>query len=193
MNRRPFLTGLTGLLGLVLASPARPQQQPDSAALLARQRDAMKALMHLDGTWRGSAKIHLPGGVKDLVQTERVGPMLDGSIRVIEGRSYNADGRTEFNAFAVLRFDVASGRYRISTNALGHAGEFDLEPRPDGFVWRVVSGPVTIRHSAVVKDGRWDELSERLMDGQPPVKLAELSLRRLGDTDWPAAGAVPAR
>lgn len=190
MNRRPFVTGL---LGLLLAHPVLAQQPPDTAALLARQRDAMKALAQLDGTWRGSAKIHLPGGVKELTQTERVGPMLDGAIKVIEGRGYGADGRTEFNAFAVVRYDVASGRYRMNSNAQGHAGDFEFEARPDGFVWRMVFGPVTIRHTAVVKDGRWDELSERLMDGQPPVKLAELSLRRLGDTDWPAAGAVPPR
>ncbi len=189
MNRRPFLTSL---LGLWLATPARAQQ-PDTAALLARQREAMKALAHMDGTWRGSAKIHLPGGVKELTQTERVGPMLDGAIKVIEGRSYNAEGRTEFNAFAVVRYDVAAGRYRMNSHAQGQAGDFEFEPRPDGFVWRVVFGPVTIRHTAVVKDGRWEELSERLMDGQPPVKLAELSLRRLGDGDWPAAGAVPPR
>lgn len=190
MTRRPLLTAL---LGLTLATGAFAQQ-PDTAALLARQRDAIKALAHLDGTWRGSAKITLPGGVtKELVQTERVGSMLDGGIKVIEGRGYNPDGRTEFNAFAVVRYDVASGRYRMNSHAQGHAGDFEFEARPDGFVWRMVFGPVTIRHTAVVKDGRWEEISERLMDGQPPVRTAELSLRRVADTDWPAAGAVPLR
>ncbi len=186
----PAATAL--LLALSAAVGGALAQQPDTAALLARQREALKSVAMLDGTWRGSMKLHQPGGaVRELVQTERVGPMLDGSIRAIEGRSYGPDGRTEFNAFAIVSFDVASGRHRLHSHALGHAGDFEFEPRPDGFVWRVVMGPVTIRHSAVVKDGRWEELSERLIEGQPPAKLVELSLRRVADTDWPAAGAVP--
>ena len=183
----------TLLLGLALAGGAAAQQ-PDTAALLARQREALQTLALIDGSWRGSMKLYQPGGaVRELVQTERVGPMLDGSIRVIEGRSYGEGGRTEFNAFAIVSFDVASGRYRLHSHAMGHAGDFDFEPRPDGFVWRVVYGAITIRHSAVVKDGRWEEVSERLADGQPPVKLVEMSLRRVADTDWPAAGAVAPR
>lgn len=179
------------LLTLAGAAGTAQARQPDTAALLARQREALKVLSMLDGTWRGSMKLHGPGGaVRELVQTERVGPMLGGSIRVIEGRSYGPDGRTEFNAFAIVSFDVASGRFMLRSHAQGHAGDFEFEPRPDGFVWRVVMGPVTIRHSAVVKDGRWEELSERLVKGQPPAMLVELSLRRLADTDWPAAGAV---
>jgi hypothetical protein len=184
---------LTALLGLALAGSAAAQQ-PDSAALLARQRDAMQPLALLDGSWRGSMKLFQPGGAtREMVQTERVGPLLDGSIRVIEGRSYGADGRTEFNAFAIVSFDVQSGRYRLHSHAQGRSGDFDFEPRPDGFVWRVVFGAITIRHTAVVKDGRWDEVSERLVDGQPPVKMVELSLRRVADTDWPAVGAVAPR
>ena len=181
-------------LALTATFGAQAQGQPDTATLLAAQGQAMAPLAMLDGTWRGSLKLFQPGGaVRELVQTERVGPMLDGSIKVIEGRSYGADGRTEFNAFAIVSFDVASARYQFHSHALGHAGDFDFEARPDGFVWRVVMGPVTIRHAAVVKDGRWDEVTERLAEGQPPVKLVELSLRRIGDTDWPAAGAVAPR
>lgn len=191
MNLRIPSCLLPALLALTTAA-ALAQSPPDTAALLARQREAIKALAHLDGTWRGSARLYLPGGaVKELTQTERVGSLLEGSIKLIEGRSYNADGRTEFNAFAVVSFDAASGRYQIDAHAQGHAGRFEFEPRPDGFAWRMVFGPVTIRHVAVVKDGRWDEVSERLMQGQPPVKISELALRRVGDTDWPAAGAVP--
>jgi len=191
MNRRSIFVPL---LFLALAAPVAAQQPPDTTALMARQREALRALAPLDGQWRGSMKLYLPGGtVREMVHTERVGPMLDGSVRMIEGRSYDAEGRTAFNAFATMFFDVAAGRYRIHATAQGHSGEFDLEPRPDGFVWRTVFGPVTIRHTAVVKDGRWEELSERLADGQPPVKLVEMSLRRVGDTDWPAAGAVPMR
>ena len=42
--------------------------------------------------WRGPAVIHAPQGRRTSTQTERVGPMLGGSIRLIEGQGYAADG-----------------------------------------------------------------------------------------------------
>jgi len=181
-------------LALTATFGAQAQGQPDTATLLAAQGQAMAPLAMLDGTWRGSARLYLEGGkTRELVQTERVGPMLGGSVKVIEGRSYGAEGQVEFNALAIVSFDPQSGRYTLHAQAQGRAGDFNFEPRPDGFVWTVKMGPVTIRHSTVVQGGRWEEVTERLMDGQPPTRLLEMSLRRLGDSDWPAAGAVPMR
>src|SRR3954468_15993891 len=65
------------------------------------QRTALQPLAIFDGTWRGPAQVLRPEGWMTITQTERVGPMLDGSLRVIEGRGYGADGRMQFNAFAV--------------------------------------------------------------------------------------------
>jgi hypothetical protein len=36
-------------------------------------------------------------------------------------------------------------------------------------------------------------VGERIAQGQPPLRVVELNLRRVGDTDWPGAGAVPMR
>jgi len=52
---------------------------------------------------------------------------------------------------------------------------------------------VTVRHVAVIEGDRWTETGERVLPGQPPVRTFEMTLRRIGPTDWPAAGAVPAR
>ena len=50
----------------------------------------------MDGTWRGPAWTLLPSGEKhELTQTERVGSMLDGSIKVIEGRGYEVKPTTD--------------------------------------------------------------------------------------------------
>jgi len=178
--------------GLLLGASAHAQH--DMAALQAAQRQAMQPLAKLDGTWRGTAKVSLDGGgIKELVQTERIGSMLDGTIKVIEGRGYGPDGKTEFNAFAIVSFSPHSGKYNFHSHAQGQAGDFAFEPRPDGFVWIIRYGNVTIRQTAVIKDGTWHEVGERLVEGQPPVKTVELRLTRVGDTDWPAAGAVPQR
>lgn len=37
------------------------------------------------------------------------------------------------------------------------------------------------------------EVGDRMMTGDAPVRFIEMDLTRLGDTDWPAAGAVPPR
>lgn len=169
-------------------------QAPDTAALQAAQRQAMGALAAMDGLWRGSARLTLPGGgQRELVQTERIGPMLGGTVKVIEGRGYGPDDRLEFNAFAVVSFAPATGRYRMHSHAQGMAGDFDFEARADGFAWTMKFGPVTVRHVAVIEGDRWTETGERLVPGQPPLRTIEMTLRRVGTTDWPAAGAVPAR
>lgn len=178
---------------MALAGPAAAQA-PDSAALQAGQRLAMASLVAMDGLWRGSARVTLPGGgQRELVQTERVGPMLGGSVKVIEGRGYGPDGQLEFNAFAVVSFSPATGRYRMHSYAQGMEGDFDFEARADGFAWTMSFGPVTVRHVAVIEGDTWTETGERLLPGQAPVRTIEMRLRRIGATDWPAAGAPPAR
>jgi hypothetical protein len=96
------------LIGLVLitagmALSVLSQGRPDSASLIASQRDAMKQFALMDGVWRGPAWTILPSGEKhNITQTERIGPFLDGSIKVIEGRGYNADGSVGFNPFGII-------------------------------------------------------------------------------------------
>jgi hypothetical protein len=34
------------------------------------------------------------------------------------------------------------------------------------------------------------EIGERIVPGGEPVRFFEMTLKRIGDTDWPAAGAV---
>jgi len=167
---------------------------PDSAALMAAQRQAMQPLAIFDGIWRGPARVTTPDGQTiALTQTERVGGFLGETVKVIEGRGYAPDGSSPFNALAVLSYAPQTGRYNFHSYAQGYAGDFPLEVRPDGFTWTIQAGPARLRYTATVKDGVWVEVGERLVDGQPPVKTFEMELRRVGTTDWPAAGAVAPR
>ena len=52
----------------------------------------MARLAYLDGVWRGPAWSLTPQGRREMIQTERIGPFLGGSVRVMEGRGYTADG-----------------------------------------------------------------------------------------------------
>jgi len=173
------------------APPAAAQGPPDPAATLAAQRAAMAPLARLDGVWRGPAWTLLPSGRHEITQTERIGPFLDGTVKVIEGRGYDASGAVTFNAFGTISFDPATRAYTLHSYAQGRSGDFVLTPTAAGYVWELPAGPMTIRYTAVIKDGAWREVGDRIMPGREPVRFFEMNLRRVGDTDWPAAGAVP--
>ena len=167
------------------------QGRPDSATLIKAQRDAMAPLAFMDGVWRGPAWTMLPSGEKhNIIQTERIGPFLDGSVKVIEGRGYNPDGSVGFNAFGTISFNPATRVYTLHSYALGNVGDFALNRTADGYVWEIPAGPMTIRYTAVIKDGAWREVGDRIMPGKDPVRIFDMNLKRIGDTNWPAAGAV---
>jgi hypothetical protein len=184
---------LTILVSLLAASAAAAQgRPPDTAALLAAQKKALAPFSYMDGVWRGKAWTILPTGEKhDITQTERIGPFLDGTVKVFEGRGYDADGKVSFNAFGTLSYDVAKQTYSIRSHAMGMSGDFSFKPNADGFVWEIAAGPVTIRYTATVKNGKWREVGDRIMPGKDPVRFFEMNLERVGDTSWPAGGAIP--
>ena len=49
---------------------------------------------------------------------------------------------------------------------------------------------MTIRYSADVKDGVLHEVGERVLPGKRPVQFFQMDVRRVGNTDWPNAGAI---
>jgi hypothetical protein len=158
---------------------------------MASQKAAMAKFAMLDGAWRGAALIQERGGALNLTQTERVGPMLGGTIRVIEGRAYEADGRSSFNAFAVISYEPDRDAYDFHTYSEGRVGTFPIRLTADGFTWELAAGPAIIRYTATVTGDTWRQIGERLMPGRPPQRIFEMTLTRLGDTDWPATTPVP--
>lgn len=189
MARRQVL--IFGLLFLQITAAAFGQTPSDPKALISAQREAMSPLSWMNGEWRGPAWTILPSGQKhEVTQTERIGPFLDGSIKVIEGRSYDAAGNVGFNAFGIISYDVAKKAYMLHSYAQGRVGDFVLTPTADGYVWEIPAGPATIRYTAVLKDGVWRESGDRIVAGKEPVRFFEMTLKRVGDSTWPAAGAM---
>src|SRR5258705_11843873 len=136
--------------GMSLAALGQVQQDP--ATLIAAQRDAMVPLAFMDGVWRGPAWAILPSGQKHTVtQTERIGPFLDGSVKVIEGRGYEPDGRGGFNAFGTLSYNPATRVYTLHSHAQGYVGDFTIKLTADGYGWEIPAGPRTIRYPCVLK------------------------------------------
>ena len=188
---RAVKTLATAIL-LTAAVACSAQDRPDPAAIMAAQREAMAPLAFMDGVWRGPASTTLPSGDKHhITQTERIGPLLGGAVKVIEGRGYEADGRTSFNALGIISYDVARKAYSMRSYAMGYAGDFPVTLTPDGFGWEIPAGPATIRYRAVVKDGTWTEVGDRLVAGRDPVRFFEMRLTRIGDSAWPGVGTIP--
>lgn len=171
--------------------PASAQQPGDPTARIAAQKAALAKLSSMDGVWRGQGWTILPSGEKHTVtQTERVGPFLDGAVKVVEGRGYDAGGRVAFNAFGIISFDPDTEAYSMRSYTQGRSGDFPVTVTADGFTWEIAAGPATIRYTATVNDGKWHEVGDRIVAGGKPVRFFEMTLDRVGDTDWPAAGAI---
>lgn len=167
-------------------------QAPSLPAGTPEQRAAMNALDFLDGEWRGQARIG-PQGAMVLVQTERVGDLLGGSVKVVEGRSYDEAGDTAFNALGVISWDPEDG-YSFSTWTSGMRAVYPIEVTANGFSWSHAAGPNgTMSYTATIADGRWRQIGHYSAPGQEPVTVIEMDLERLGDSDWPSGGAVPPR
>src|SRR5690606_16625135 len=93
---RPMQTMRALLFATALCASglAWAQHAPDAtaAAAMSSQKQAMARLSFMDGTWRGQARSIDARGEHVVTHTERVGTLLDGTIRLIEGHSYDADG-----------------------------------------------------------------------------------------------------
>lgn len=197
MNRHRLATLafviITICLMIGVSGTALGQGRLDPAVTIAAQREGMVTLAYMDGVWRGPAWTILQSGEKhNITQTERIGPFLDGSVKVLEGRGYDPDGKVTFNAFGTISYNTTTRVYTMHSYAQGNVGDFVLTLTPDGYVWEIPAGPaMTIRYTAVVKDGAWREVGDRIMPGKEPVRFFEMNLKRIGDSTWPAAGAVP--
>lgn len=184
-------TAIFGTLLTFLAMNGLAQGQPDPTSAIAAQRQAMIRFVSMDGVWRGPAWIILPSGdKKTFTQTERVGPFLDGSIKVMEGRGYGPDGTNTFNAFGILSYDSTRHAYTMHSYADGYVGDFAFASSLHGFTWDIPAGPMTIRYTAEIKDGVWHEVGDRLLPGKGPIRFFEMDVKRVGDTNWPAVGAI---
>ncbi len=189
IQRNTLISSLAAVVAM--NSAAFAQGPPNPQVLIAAQREGMAPLAYMNGVWRGPATTTLPSGeVHTITQTERIGPFLEGSVKVIEGRGYEPDGRVGFNALGVISYDPATKTYSLRSYALGFHGDFVLTPTADGYVWEIPAGPATIQYTAVIKDGKWREVGDRIIPGREPVRFFEMNLVRVGDTDWPGAGAI---
>jgi hypothetical protein len=174
---------------VAIATPASAQDADNTA--IAEQKVAMQKLAWMQGVWRGPGNGANRSGPYTVTQTERIVPMLDGTVLVMEGKGYVPDGKVGFNAFAIVSYDPAKKAYSIRSYALGHMGDFPLAPTEAGYVWSIPAGPgATIRYTATFSNGIWNEVGDYIAGASSPRRIFEMNLKRVGDSDWPAAGSI---
>lgn len=192
MTLSRFVPAALVLFAASLPMAALAQGPPNPAALITAQREAMAPLAYMDGVWRGPAwSMSATGEKHNITQTERIGPFLDGSVKVIEGRGYDDQGKVTFNALGIISYDTDQKNYSMRSYAMGRSGDFPVTTTADGYIWEIPAGPgMTIRYTAVVKDGKWHEVGDHIMPGKEPLRIFEMTLTRVGDSSWPGAGAI---
>lgn len=57
----------------------------------------------------------------------------------------------------------------------------------------ILDGRSADDETATIKDGTWHEVGERIEPGKEPIRFFEMTLKRVGDTGWPAEGAISAK
>ena len=176
------------LLALAPATPAQAQQTADQ--MMAAQRSAIGKLAGFAGEWRGTGWSIENGKRVPETVTVRAGPFLDDATLVIEMRSYRADGSLRFHAFNNVVFDAQGSKYEIQARAGGRYGNFPFRATGDGYVWELIFNGSGLRYTATLANGVWTEVTDSVARDRPSQKIAEFTLRRIGDSAWPEAGAI---
>jgi hypothetical protein len=161
----------------VLGFTSYAQQQPNVAA----QREAMKKLAFLVGTWSGDAiVIRGPGDPIKVRQTEEVQYKLNGLVLLIEGTGRNlSTGDVMFNALATIAYDDTANAYRFRAHNDGRYLDTDLKVSTNGFEWGYKAGPAVVGFvMRLTEKGEWLETGDVTMGTNPPQKTFEMTVRR---------------
>ena len=174
------------------AAPKEAARQPSKRFIA--QQEAMKELAFLDGDWRGASKVLRKDGWAQMVQTGRVGAMQDGTVRMIEAKGYEADGRLSFDVLRIISYEPETQTYSMRSYQSGSVREHVLLLTGAGVAWESESGGNgSVRYEASVKNGAWTETATRVPARGEPETYVEVRMKRLRSSGWPQAGGLGAK
>jgi hypothetical protein len=174
--------GISAFALLLSLTQVAAAQGPGQAGMDV-QREAMRKLSFLAGTWTGPVTVvRGPGEPVHLTQTEQVEYKLDGLVLLIEGVSTDSDGKSSFSALATVSFDETTHAYRIRAYSGGHYIDTELTVLRDGFSWGFKAGPADIVNTMhLTAKGEWSEATQATMGTNPPMHAVDMLLVRQGD------------
>lgn len=168
-------TSLLCCFALVWSAFAQPQR-PNVGA----QREGMKKLAFLVGTWTGDASTLRPNQTIKVKQTEEVSYKLDGLVLLIEGTGRNPDsGEVMFRALATVSYDDSAGVYHFRAYNDGSYLDTELKVPANGFEWGMRNGPAQMRFVMKLNDqGDWVETGNVTIGSNPAQKFFDMTVRK---------------
>lgn len=150
------------LLALLFTNNLFAQMPPSKTAEVA----AKLALLPIkEGEWTGIGVQQFGPNRFEVDQYEKITPMLDGSVLLIEGMGKH-QGTVRHHALATLSYNPATQKYVMRSFKDGYMVDAETELKEDGsFVWTMQNGPATSRFTVRLMNGTWLETGEYSMDG----------------------------
>jgi hypothetical protein len=167
----------TVLCWLVISIPSFAQPQRPNVTV---QREAMKRLAFLVGTWTGDATTIRPDQTTKVKQTEQVSYKLDGLVLLIEGTGRNPDSsEVMFRALATVSYDDVAGLYHFRAYNDGSYLDAELKVPENGFEWGYKAGPAQIAFIMKLNDkGDWVETGAATMGNGPAQRFFDMTVRK---------------
>lgn len=183
--KRIFPSVLSLLSLLSLSSLPLPAQAP--SASIPAQKEEMKKLDFLVGTWKGEGWVKMPGTERQtFTQTETVQKRLGGLALLIEGHGTSklpsGEEKTVFEALGMVTWDPEKNLYRLSSATTeGRAGESEGRFVPGG-AWEwgfTLPQGGRIRYTIKLTDkGEWHETGQYSPDEKTWYPFHEMTLRK---------------
>lgn len=162
---------------------------------VATQKAQMARIAHFDGVFVGPAMTYPLDGKPPFAGriVQRIGPFLDGAVRLMEGRIYSPQGALRFNGLIVFDYDVDAGRHRASLFANGRKIVTEVVLNPRGYHLDIpVPGARAFRRIHVtLLPTQFLEQVDYHAEGKKPIKEFEMTLDRMGSSDWPLGRPNP--
>jgi hypothetical protein len=176
---------------LTLATLFQAPRSPNVDA----QRVAMRKLSFLAGKWSGEACFFGgTGAAAEIAQSEDAQSKLDGLLLTVEGVGRNkSNGRLEVQAFAVIFYDDAAGKYRMRATNDGRwlETEITVNESTKTITWGFSLGDAKTNSTLRINEkGEWTELTELTLGSQPPRKYMEVTVRPSLDAPYVAVAAA---
>jgi hypothetical protein len=180
MSNRLLFTAAIVLLVCAGFSPAQPST--------AGQREAMKKLEFLVGSWKGEGWMEfIPGQRRTFKGVEIAQLRLDGLILTIDGMHRGqVGGKGEevvvHNAFALVNYDEKAKRYRFQGfTARGNHEDAEAKVTDGQLVWGMkIPQFGDVRYTIKLDNkGRWFEVGEVTLDGKEWRRFFEMTLDRV--------------
>jgi hypothetical protein len=166
---------LVPLLLLLAMSSAQAQPEVD---------ETLAPFAFMVGQWAGPAWLMTPDGERQpLHQTERVQPMLGGTILLIEGtgREGGPEGAIVFQAVGILSYDADADQYYLDAFRDGRHVRAEMTSVAHGAEWGFDVGGRQIRNVMRLEDGRWYETSDVVLENGSSFRVVEFTLERVSD------------